>query len=223
MDTQISPLPSLNAWRQLLADPEKQWKAGYSAMATAQSWHAAHGLPPEIAAILGPDAHLIEALPEHKVPLPGGRRESQCDVFARVRIGTHTCALAVEGKVNEAFGPTLGDWLKDASNGKQLRLAKITAMLGLTAPLAPDLRYQLFHRTAAAVVEAERLNTDSVAMIVQSFSPDHRWFPDFAAFCALFAITAERGKAHRVRLPDGRPLLLGWATGDARFLNDLSA
>jgi uncharacterized protein DUF6946 len=42
------PAQSAEDWRKLLADPEKQWKRGYSAMASALSWEAAVGLPEEI-------------------------------------------------------------------------------------------------------------------------------------------------------------------------------
>ncbi len=56
----------------LLADPETRWKPGFSAMAAAQSWEAADSLPAEVAEILGPDAELLLAIPEHRVSLPGG-------------------------------------------------------------------------------------------------------------------------------------------------------
>ena len=93
----------------------------------------------------------------------------------------------------------------------------------LTQPLPGTLRYQLFHRTAAAVIEAQNHNADAAAMIVQSFSQTDRWFGDFAAFCTLFGITAKRDTAHLVHLPNGKPLILGWAKGDRRFLADLTA
>jgi hypothetical protein len=105
--------------------------------------------PPEIANILEPvvgPATLLLAIPEHKVALPGGRRESQCDVFALVR-GTATVVdLAVEAKVEEPFGPTLADWMKDASPGKRERLAFILDILGLAEPPGA-VRYQLLHHT----------------------------------------------------------------------------
>ena len=41
-------------------------------------------------------------------------------------------------------------------------------MLGIDTPPAPSLRYQLFHRTAAAVIEARRFGTDAAAMVVHS-------------------------------------------------------
>ena len=64
---------------------------GHSPMAAALSWEASHGLPPEILEILGASAELLLGIPEHKVALPGGRRESQCYVFALVRENWNAC------------------------------------------------------------------------------------------------------------------------------------
>ncbi|SFQ05099.1 DUF6946 family protein [Tranquillimonas alkanivorans] len=213
----LVPSRGLSDWRRLLADPQKHWRAGFSAMAAARSWEAADGLPSEIAKILGAQADLIFAIPEHKVPLPGGRRESQCDVFALVRVAERTVALAVEAKVAEPFDRTIGAWLADGSAGKQRRLAAICEILGCPEP-PPDLRYQLFHRTAAAVVEARRMNASAAAMIVHSFSGEHRWFEDFAAFCGFLGLKAVRSVPLMHNLPDGRELILGWATGNQRYL-----
>lgn len=214
-------IPSRRArnWRRFLADPKKQWKWGYSARATAHCWESSDGLPDEIATLLGPETELLLAIPEHKVALPGGRRESQCDVFALVRRAGGTCAVAVEAKVNEPFGDTVGTWLKDASAGKMERLSFICERLGVACPPDPTLRYQLFHRTVAAIVEAERFGAESAAMVVQSFAQDYRWFDDFAAFGACFGASLVPGQAAEVRLPSGMPLILGWATGAPAFLS----
>jgi len=217
----LVPTRSTADWRALLAAPDRQWRAGYSAMAAAQSWEAAQGLPPEIAALLGDNAQALFVMPEHKVALPGRGRDSQCDIFALVRSGGDTLAVSVEAKVDEPFGPTVGEWLTNASEGKRTRLSALCDMLGCAEP--PDhLRYQLFHRTAAAIIEAERMKTDKAAMIVQSFSQCHRWFEDFSAFSSFLGIEARRNQALDHRLPSGRPLILGWATGGPEFLSDLS-
>src|ERR1700693_1848156 len=113
-------------WQRFLAQPDKQWQTGFSAKTLAHCWEGADGLPKEIEFMLrslGSDVELLLAIPEHKVPLPGSSRgESQNDVFALVRAGGRTFAIMIEGKVNEAFGDTIGDWLKDASDGKRERL-----------------------------------------------------------------------------------------------------
>lgn len=214
----LIPTTGPNDWKRFLADPNKHWKRGYSAMAAALSWESANGVPPEISKLLGGNVSLLLAIPEHKVALPGGNRESQCDVFALVKVANETMALAVEAKVNEPFGPTLSEWGLDASIGKIERLEFIYSLLGLRNPPSGSLRYQLFHRTAAAVLEANRFKTDRAGMIVQSFSQQHRWLEDFQDFAEMFGLEAEPGKALTHRLPSGMPLTLGWAVGSAAFL-----
>jgi len=91
------PTNSAEDWRNLLGEPIKHWKIGYSVYATAQCWEAANGLPQEIAEIFGTKSELLLAIPEHKVPLAGGTRGSQCDVFALVRVTDKTIAVSVEG------------------------------------------------------------------------------------------------------------------------------
>lgn len=204
-------------WRHLLADPDKHWKRGYSAMAAALSWEAAQGLPPEIARIIGPEADLLLAIPEHRVALPGGRRDSQCDVFALVAQGGGLVAVAVEAKVAEPFGPTVAEWMARPTPGRVTRLQAIADLLG--CPLPPgELRYQLFHRTAAAVLEARRFHAGRAAMIVQSFSAAHQWYEDFAAFCGFLGLEPARGQPLDRALPGGLGLTLGWATGAAAFV-----
>ncbi len=181
-------------------------------MSAALSWEQAAGLPPAIAALFGPAARMLLAIPEYQVPLPGGERPSQCDIFALLRDGPDLVALGVEAKVAEPFGPTFADWGPDSTPGRRVRLDAICAMLGLTDRPDASLRYQLFHRTAAAVVAARLFGADRAAMVVQSFAPDHRWYTDFAAFVKLFGIAPpEPGQAADIRLPDGMALRLGWA------------
>lgn len=188
-------------------------------MATALSWEAAEGsLPIEIAALFGPDTELLLAIPEHKVALPGGPRGTQCDVYALIKSSGQTMSLAVEAKVNEPFGPTVGEWMQNPSPGKRERLEFICGLLGLEYPIPKHLRYQLLHRTAAAVIEANRFKTDKAAMVVQSFSQEHRWFEDFALFCDIMGKKAAARQAIQVALPSGLDLTLGWAVGSPSFL-----
>ncbi len=187
-------------------------------MAAALAWEAANGLPQEIAELIGGSPELLLAIPEHKVALPGGSRESQCDVFALVKTAEGTMAVAVEAKVNEPFGSQVGEWLQNASAGKLERLRFICELLGLEPSQLDGLRYQLFHRTAAAILEAYRFKTDCAAMIVQSFSQEKRWFEDFKTFVDLFGLSVEPGERVQIELPSGMPLTLGWAVGSATYL-----
>jgi hypothetical protein len=135
------PATDLSDWQKLLAAPDKHWKPGYSAMLVAETWQEANGFPPLIASLLASAEEPIQSLvpllilPEHQVALPGGMAASQSDVWI---LAAHTFGLAsitVEGKVAESFGPTLSDWLIDASAGKQTRLKFLQHLLGLPASL----------------------------------------------------------------------------------------
>lgn len=206
------------AWQQFLAEPEKQWRTGYSAKTLAHSWEASPGLPLEVATLFPKGSELLLAIPEHKVPLVGGARDSQNDVFALIRSGENTCAAMIEGKVNEPFGPSVGDWMKDASPGKLTRMRHLCDILGLDGVPDGTIRYQLLHRTGSALIEASRFKTDEAAMIVHSFSPEKMWFEDFSAFAALFGAKVVPDLAVELTLNNGRRLRLGWASGDPTFL-----
>ena len=90
-EAQMILLPSSGPddWRRFLSEPDKHWRTGFSARSLAYCWEQADGLPSEIANLFsassdfeGQTPELLLAVPEHKVPLPGGTRESQNDVFA---------------------------------------------------------------------------------------------------------------------------------------------
>lgn len=215
----LIPSKGPDDWQQFLAKPDLQWATGYSARTLAYAWEAANGLPPEIAdltsAAFGP-GELLFAIPEHKTALPGGRRESQSDVFALVRHQAGLATYAIEGKVDEPFGPTVGEWLVDASAGKRERLDFILDLLGIQQ--CPDIiRYQLLHRTASALVEADRFGANLAGMIVHSFSPENRWRDEFHQFVELLGVAVNEGEAIQFQVPSGNTLMLGWASGDQSF------
>ncbi len=130
--------------------------------------------------------------------------------------------MAVEGKVEEPFGETVAKWLEDSSDGKQARLKFLRTKLGLEAQDLGGVRYQLLHRTASALIEAERFKADAAAMVVQSFEPDDRWLEDFQRFVGLFGDfgIVPTGRLIRIDLKP-RALFLGWAKGEARFRKNL--
>lgn len=181
--------------------------------------------------------------PELKTPLPGGRRASQTDMWVLASppysdwidpaddvdpdtvpldpktgyalIGDRELvSIAVEGKCEESFGPTLGDWLVNASPGKQSRLAFLCMCLGLDAnTLPPTTRYQLLHRTSVALIEAKRHSAKHAVMLVQSFSPVDTGFADYGAFVTLFGQTAAVNQVVHVGERHGVQLYLGWMRG----------
>lgn len=214
----LIPSSGPDSWRQFLAQPELHWAVGFSARTMAHAWEAANGVPPEVLTLLEPHLGKIEPLiivPEHKTALPGGTRESQSDVFMLARHEQGTVACTIEGKVDEPFGRTVGEQMARETKGRRERLDYLCQRLGLGS-CPGEIRYQLLHRTASALIEADRFAASDAAMIVHSFSPDRRWFDDFSAFVALLGGKAEIGRPTIIEGLSTR-LILGWACGDPTF------
>ncbi len=216
----LIPSDGPQSWQDLLADPEKQWRDGYSAKMLAESWETAQGFPSEIRDLLAssPEPALAEAtpligIPEHQVPLAGGSRPSQNDLFVLAAAGSSLATIMIEGKVEEPFGPTVAEWLTDASPGKQERFTFLQEKLGLGEPPSGNIRYQLLHRTASAVIEAQRFRARFAVMIVHSFSSHHAWLDDYQAFLALFDKKGGVGDLVMLSQIDGVELYCGWAAG----------
>lgn len=216
------PTSNAECWREFLADPDKQWKTGYSARSMANAWESYNGIPNRIRdalSVISDDIEPLLVIPEYKVAMPGQGADSQNDAFLLARLGDKTAAIMIEGKVNESFGPTLGEWLKNASENKQYRIKSISEILGVSDSPNPELRYQLFHRTTSAILTARRFKTDLAIMLVHSFSQDHVWFDDYARFAKTLGIEDPvRGHAQKWLGTNAIPLYLGWVTGEARFL-----
>jgi hypothetical protein len=212
-------------WRALLAEPDKHWKCRKSARTLAHCWEDADGFPPEIQQILSQNASLANTipliiLPEWKVNLPGGRRASQNDIWVLAKSGSDLVSMTVEGKVDEPFDKTLGEWKANASSGKIKRLNHLAEVLGINPKAIPDAtRYQLLHRTASAVIEAERFDARHAVMLIHSFSHDNKWFDDFAAFAWLFGLKAEIDRLVSTFVGKKIPLHLGWVHGNERYLD----
>ena len=92
----------------------------------------------------------------------------------------------MEGKVDEGFGQTTAKWREDASPGKRERLARLCKRLRGAPARVDHISYQLLHRTAAALIEAERFNANTAVTLIHSFSGDRIGFKDYQAFISLF-------------------------------------
>ena len=218
-------IPAKNAddWAQLLANPVKHWRTGYSARTLAYSWQNADGFPAEVQAAFSTNEllagiQLLLAIPEHQVPLVGGSRPSQNDIWALARASTGLVSIAVEGKVSEPFGPTLSEWLADGSKGKTSRLAFLRRELNLNEALAGTIRYQLIHRAGSAVIEAKRFGAAHAVMLVHSFSPSREWFQDFEAFALLLRTEVTVNRVAYAGQRGGVHLHIGWICGNEGFL-----
>jgi hypothetical protein len=217
------PTTSADQWAAILAEPTKHWRTGFSARTLAHSWQEAQDFPAEVKDALATsnalrESELLLAIPEHQVSLPGGGRPSQNDVWALARSNGQLVSIAVEGKVAEPFGPTLGEWLEQPSAGKSQRLAFLQSELGLSSQPDPGIRYQLLHRTVSAVLEAKRFGAPHAVMLVHSFSQEHQWFGDFAAFAGILGVGAEVGRVFAAGERGGVHLHLGWVRGNPAYL-----
>ena len=79
-------------------------------------------------------------------------------------------------------------------------------------------RYQLFHRTASAVIEAQRMGLSQALMLVHSFSQEHEHFEDYQAFFKLFFVNTKLNQVHLVRNLSGIDLFCGWVVGNPKYL-----
>ncbi len=224
MSRVLIPSDGPSSWRQLLADPEKQWVRGFSAYKTAVSWESAQrterGLPAPVAAMLDQQPELagakaLIALPEHKVKLQGRGKASQNDVWVLLMLDSGYASMAVEGKAGETFGEILEDWIRNSSDGKRKRLEHLCSLLGAAHPPANGLRYQLFHRTASALIEAERFGARAAIMLVQSFRSDPVSLADYIAFGAALGVQVAEGSLVKVPRTSGPSLYLGWVSCEA--------
>ena len=214
-------------WKRLLAKPELHWKTGHSAKALAYCWEENNeDLPKCVKRVfkascirLFEGAELLLALPEHEVPLPGGSRPSQNDVFVLAKGEGELISIAVEGKVSELFGPTVDEWIENGSPGKQQRLGFLLKLLGLKKKDVDGVRYQLMHRTASALIEAEKFNAKNAMMLVHSFSQTAQSFEDYRRFVELFGL--EVGGVNEIvgpRYLGPIDLYFAWVRGDEEYL-----
>jgi len=212
-------------WQALLADPVKHWKSGYSARTLAHSWEAVDGFPSEVALPFTQSTEpLLESLapilavPEFKVPLPGGVRASQNDIFVLARSSSGPVSIMVEGKANESFGPTLDEWRSEATPGKEERLSFLLRSLGLGTVLAGSIRYQLLHRAASAIITGEQYRATAAVLLVHSFSQVRAGWSDYQAFTRLFGVEATVGSVQRLGSSSSVPLFGVWVVGNPMYL-----
>ena len=114
------------------------------------------------------------------------------------RLARAAISLAVEGKAGESLAETVGDWRKEASEGKEKRLAYLCEQLGLSDRVNDAVRYQDFmHRTASALIEAERIGAIAAVMLVLSFADRPRFEVRLRRF---YLLHGRQGRARLSRL-----------------------
>lgn len=218
------PTKGTESWQELLADPEKHWRSGYSAKTLAHCWEDNKGFPKEIEftfekSKLRPE--ILLAIPEFKVNLDTAKRPSQNDIFVLSKDNDGLIVIMIEGKVEEPFDKTIEEWEKQGSEGKKQRFDYLLEQLQLDKNVNYDLYYyQLFHRTVSAVKTAKKFGAKKAIMIVHSFSQTHSHFEAYKKFAELFKIddNIKPNKIFYCKQIDEIDLYLGWVVGDKKYL-----
>ena len=211
------PIISPEDWKTLLEQPDKQWKTGYSAKSLAYCWQQASDFPACVRKVFEDSgipqfqsARLLMAFPEFKVPLPGGKRATQNDIFALASGNNQLISITVGGKKSESFGPLVGEWKLDRSKGREDRLRFLCALLGLDINAIDNIRYQLIHRTASAVIQAKEFGAAIALMLVHSFSQENDGFEDYCDFLNLFGAKGKLNSLSTGKSVEGTNLSFGW-------------
>ena len=221
------PTESGKDWQPLLGKPNLHWKKGRSAMSAAACWEENQpNLPSEITQILDSSKDqsisglkLLVAFPEWKVELPGGNTASQTDILAIARNDSGLVVLGVEAKVDEPFGPTLGEKKSNASKGQLDRISFLEQELKRNTPFNDHIRYQLLHRTVSALLTARSFHASVAIMLVHSFSPKSNWrdaFEDFYNEIGCTHLTQDLFEVPGINRPR---LILGWCKGNEKYLD----
>jgi hypothetical protein len=222
-----------------LGKGERHWKQGRSAYELSTKWMQAGGIPPAVKAVLQtvPEwrpVELLEGIFERETALPGRGRPSQTDLLAIVRLQAGNAVLAVEGKVDEPFGPLVDDWLagradaqapatgrgsEDGGANRKVRLAGLCKILCVDPGAVGRLHYQLFHRTSAALYEALRFGYGRAAMLVHSFAPapaapsTPAGFAEFQAFARVIGMpVASPNTISTAKICEGIEVRLAWVS-----------
>jgi hypothetical protein len=157
-------------------------------------------------------AELLIGIPEHHVRIVGGGHASQTDLWALMRAPIGLVSVAVEAKAGESFDDAFPDWLHGAptTSGKPARLAELQRILNLTEEQAHRCRYQLRHRAAAAIIEANRFKIGNAFFLVQSFASSPTGEIDYKCFGEQLGAQLMPGRIMDAGLRDGVRLWLAW-------------
>jgi hypothetical protein len=192
------------------------FRAGRSAYCLANSWMSVNELPELVRLTLDTapalaGAKLIEGFFERECSLGDGGRHSQTDLLALLSVSNKLVVMSVEGKVDEPFGELVIDELKAPTPLKKARIERLSAIFGLSPKTAEPLRYQLIHRTAAAIYEAQRFHAQTAVMMVHSFDGGDAGAEDYMRFAGALGFQgAEPTLTVGPKLFGGVQLYLGW-------------
>jgi hypothetical protein len=216
-------------WKSLLAEPSKHWRTGYSAKSLSYCWQEANDFPPEVRGVFQDSGisvfkgiKMLVAFPEYKVPLPGGKRASQSDIFILAKGDCQLISITVEGKVDEPFGEIISEWKLKDMGGKEERLAFLCDQLMLRPDMVNNIHYQLLHRTASAIIEAKKFNAPIALMLVHAFEKTKEKYDEsLQAYCRFLELFGKHGEENSIAFIkdlDSIDLYCGWVRGNNKYL-----
>lgn len=221
-----APLTTPIQVKPLLRDPELHWKKGRSAYEAAHAWIGQNskrspGIPPRVSSALSQDpnwsrATIVTGFFEHTTALDTQKGPSNTDLLLVCDLPPGLGVMAVESKAGESFGPRVCDWLADdPSPGKDARWKWACEFFSVGAEACQQLRWQLFHRTASAIIEARRFRSSHAVMLVHDFSGNDSSLDDYLNFAAALTIPNARADGiSDARDFAGISLKLAWVTDD---------
>ena len=160
----------------------------------------------------GGKLRITESKSPHKVKLPavarGRATHCHLDEFMCFTVGRKGCALGFE-RHHGYFDTEVGKWLLKGPRPKNRkeRLKGICKKLGADHQRVRNLRYKLLCLSYAVLYEADRLNCDAAALVVQAYPKVRCHFDDFTDFLGAY----QRSKnLAMVTVPGRKLLLLAW-------------
>jgi hypothetical protein len=245
-----TPIQSVDDWFKY-APPkmgEKHWKAGHSAKELAKAWFrdGFARVPAELELLFRShpitDGVVVEiGIPEKQTPLDDFKGETRnTDLMLSGHTRDARVVVGIEAKADEPFGNLIAEELEKS---KQKPTSKVPDRIDLLSrsifgrPVdegISQLRYQLLHGVAAALIEAKERNAGAAVFVGYEFLSDsvkaenvERNASDFEKF--IHALPECENVDVRtgiligpVRVPGGKyvpgdvPLLIGKVTTDLR-------
>ena len=210
-------------WKPIVG--AKNWRPGKSAFELAHSWQCSDDFPPAVRRMLNsacPDKFeglaINLRMVEWPVRLDSDDGPSMNDLMIwGENANDQRIVIAVEGKAAEYFGPTIKEWIKKPKNptNRINRLDCLNRELCTGFCRDDEIRYQLLHRTASAILEARFVGAVAALVLIHSFAKSDRNWADYCTFleCALpKAQTPKRGEFQRCRddFAQGLELYFAW-------------
>jgi hypothetical protein len=106
---------------------------------------------------------------------------------------------------------------KEASPGQSARLNHLQNLLGI-AELTGNIRYQLLHRTASALLTARLFHAQTAVMLIQAFGDKASQQKDFRVVGEMLNAREVSAGMYSISRAETPTLFLAWCQGDQQFL-----